>query len=200
MDQTAITAMPGPNPGDRSRLSKVNLMTLDALCYHPLSHALELTDIVALITNLGAVEHKSSRETVFRIGREYYRIPKPHLPYLTTADVMAFRHMLSRAGWWPQPCAAADAAADTRHPASPASPAPANLLLAVNHRAARFFDQIIQSSDVVDHAFRPNHTSNGQHHIWHPIQPRDQRQPARSDDTFNERMASSGGRAVRVGH
>ncbi len=200
MDQTAATAMPGPNPGDRSRLSKVNLMTLDALCYHPLSHALELSDVVALITNLGAVEHKSSRETVFRIGREYYRVPKPHLPYLTTADVMAFRHMLSRAGWWPQPCAAADAAADTRHPASPARPDPANLLLAVNHRASRFFDQIIQSSDVVDRAVRPNHTSNGQHHTWHPIQARDQRQPARSDDTFNERMPFSGGRAVRVGH
>ena len=115
MDEAQVTATFGARKGDPATLSKTSRRTIAALYQHPLSHNLEWTDVVALFEKLGTVEHKPHQDMNFAIAGEHHRITRPHRKDLTTAEVMQFRHMLSRAGWSPE-------AAPEQAPASGTAP------------------------------------------------------------------------------
>ncbi len=101
MEEADIIATFGPAHGNRATLSKASGTTLDALYRHPLAHNLEWSDVVALFEKIGTVDQKGKDELTFGIAGEHHRIRKPHTKDLTTGEVMAFRHMLTRAGWAP---------------------------------------------------------------------------------------------------
>ena len=183
-----VTATFSPAPGDWTALSKTSRSTIEALYQHPLSHNLEWSGVVALFEKLGTVDQKGHNELAFGLGGEHHRVRKPHGKDLTTAEVMTFRHMLTRAGWAPaRP--AAKAGAETRHePAAIGSP---DLLVVVDHQEARLYHLDVRSADLVDHVIRPYDPHHLLHRVSHNDQARGQRQRTPEDHAFYESIAQA---------
>ena len=200
MEAVEITAKFEPEPGDRTALSKASRATLEKLYQHPLAHNLEWLDVVALFTRLGTVEHKSHNDIAFGIAGEHHVMRKPHNKDLTAAEVMEFRHILSRAGWSPalspQPGAEPDEAGPN------ATPAP-DVLVVVEHREARLYQLEIRSADSLGHVIRPYDPHHFLHHLAHKDQSRERGQRAPEDRSFYRRIAEAvvpAGRIVLIGH
>jgi hypothetical protein len=186
--------------GERAQLSKACLATIDAIYRHPLSHNLEWSAVIALFTKLGTVQQKSSNEMAFEIGGAHHVVRKSHTKDLTTEEVMAFRHMLTRAGWSPAP-----AAAVTAGPGASGEPAATaeDLLVVVDHHEARLYHLDVRSSDPVDDVILPYDPHHFLHHLAHKDRSRERGQRATEDPGFYSRIAEavvSSGRIVVVGH
>lgn len=163
---------------------------------HPLAHNLEWSDVVTLFKKLGTVDEKSHDQIAFGIGGEHHRIAKPHKKDLTTDDVMAFRHMLSRHGWSP----ATAAAIGRDEIAASAQP---DLLVVIDHHEARLFRLDIGSAMLNDHVIKPYDPHHFLHHLSHKDQPREHGQRSAEDHRFYERIAEAvtgAARVVLVGH
>jgi hypothetical protein len=193
-----ITATFGPAQGDRTTLSKSCRATLDGLFRHPLSHNLEWSDVIALFSKLGSVEHKSNNEVAFAIGGEHHLLRTSHGKDLPADDVVALRHMLTRAGWSPE------TAKPTPDMAAPEVPAgPPDLLVAVGHHEARIYRLDLAASDQADNAIRPYDPHHFLHHLSHKDQSRERGQRAAEDPGFYAEIAEAvrdAGRIVVVGH
>ncbi len=190
----------GPAKGDRTKLSKPELATLEAVYQHPLSHNLEWSDVVTLFTALGEVKHKSNNEMAFEIGGEHHLVRKPHSKDLTASEVMDFRHLLTRTGW--SPATKTDSA--IKSDGSSATPAVnQDLLVAIEHHEARLYHLDIRSSNPEDDVIRPYDPHGFLHHLSHKDQSRERGQRATEDPSFYSRIAEeivSAGRVVVVGH
>lgn len=190
----------GPATGDRTKLSKANLATLEALYQHPISHNLEWSDVVALFTALGDVKHKSHNEMTFEIGGEHHLVHKPHTKDLTASEVMGFRHLLTRTGW--SPTSKTESA--TKSDGSSETPAAnQDLLLVVEHHEARLYNLDVRSSNPEDDVIRPYDPHRFLQHLSHKDQSRERGQRATEDPSFYKRIANaivSGDKIVVVGH
>lgn len=199
MKQAEVTATFGPAPGDRATLSKASSATIDRLYQHPLSHNLEWSEVIALFGKLGSATRQDHNEIAFSIAGEHHRVRKPHGKDLTTADVMRFRHMLTRAGWSPQAAGSQDGLAAAPNPAA----TPPDMLAVIAQDEARLYELDIGSPRAGDHVIRPSNL----HHLVHTSRSEDQgHQPPKPfafDHAFYERIAEAmqpGGRIVLVGH
>ena len=202
MEEVEVTATFSPARGDWATLSKTSRSTIEALYQHPLSHNLEWSEVVSLFESLGTVNHKGHNEIAFGLGGEHHRVHKPHGKDLTTAEVMTFRHMLTRAGWAPQG-PASKAGAGTDGNAAAATLEPADLLVVVDHNEARLFHLDVRSADLVDHVIKPFDPHHLQHHVSHNDQAREQRQRMPEDHAFYESIAQAvlpAGAIVAIGH
>jgi hypothetical protein len=187
----------GPAAGERTKLSKAGLATLDALYRHPIAHNLEWSDVVALFTKLGTVQQKPHNDMAFEIGGEHHQVRKPHGKDLTASEVMDFRHLLTRAGWSPQ-TAAAPGAGPGR-----ASPPVDDILVVIAHHEARLYHMDVRSSDPVDDVIQPYDPHHFLHHLSHKDQSRERGQRATEDPSYYEHIAQAvapGGRVVVIGH
>jgi len=188
----------GPPAGDRAKLSKACLGTVDALYRHPIAHNIEWLDVVALFTKLGTVHLKPQNAMAFEISGEHRLVRKPHTKDLTTAEVMDFRHMLTRAGWSPanETTAMSDSPRETAVAAD-------DLLVVVEHHETRLYHLDVRSSDPVDDVIRPYDPHHFLHHLSHNDQPRERGQRGAEDPGFYQRIAAavvSSGRVVVIGH
>jgi hypothetical protein len=205
-----ITATFGPAPGDRTTLSKASSRTIDAIYQHPLSHNLEWSDVVALFEKLGTVDQKHHNDITFGIAGEHHRVRKPHGKDLTADDVMAFRHMLTRAGWaLPEKSElkheALGAPGATSRPATPvaADAARPALLAVVEHHETRIYHLNIDAADVADHVILPYDPHHFLHHLTHKDESAERGQRAPESHVFYEEIAQAllpAGRIVLVGH
>ena len=202
MKEVEVAATFNPTPGDWTTLSKTSRSTIEALYQHPLSHNLEWSGVVSLFERLGTVDQKGHNEIAFGLGGEHHRVHKPHGKDLTTAEVMTFRHMLTRAGWAPQG-PASTAGARTEGKAAAASLEPADLLVVVDHHEARLYHLDVRSADLVDHVIKPYDPHHLLHHVSHNDQAREQRQRTPEDHAFYESIAQAvalAGAVVVIGH
>jgi hypothetical protein len=200
--EVEVAATFGPAPGDWATLSKTSRSTMEALYQHPLSHNLEWSRVVALFERLGTVDQKGSNEIAFGLGGEHHRVHKPHDKDLTTAEVMTFRHMLTRAGWAPQG-PASKAGAGTVGKMAAATLEPADFLVVVDHHEAQLYHLDVRSADLVDHVIRPFDPHHLLHHVSHNDQAREQRQRMPEDHAFYESIAQAvlpAGAIVIIGH
>lgn len=202
MEEFEVTATSSPARGDWAKLSKTSRRTVEALYQHPLSHNLEWSGVVSLFERLGTVDHKGHNEIAFGLGGEHHRVHKPHGKDLTTAEVMTFRHMLTRAGWAPQGTASKTGAV-TKGKAAAATLEPADLLVVVDHHEARLYHLDVRSADLVDHVIKPFNPHHLLHHVSHKDQEREQRQRMPEDHAFYESIAQAvlpAGAIVVIGH
>jgi len=202
LKEIEVTATFSPAAGDWATLSKTSRGTIEALYEHPLSHNLEWSAVVALFEKLGTVDHKSHNEIAFGLGSEHHRVHKPHGKDLTTTDVMAFRHMLTRAGWNPE-TPTSKAKAGTSDAVAAAALQPFDLLVVMDQREARLYHLDVRSADLVDHVIRPYDPHHLLHHVSHNDQAHEQRQRTPENHAFYESIAqavSSARAIVLIGH
>ena len=188
LKEVEVTATFSAASGDWTMLSKASRSTIEALYQHPLSHNLEWSDVVALFEKLGTVDQKSHNEFAFGLGGEHHRVRKPHAKDLTAAEVMTFRHMLTRAGWAPERPAAKAGAKTAHEPAAIGSP---DLLVVVDHHEARLYHLDVRSADLLDHGIRPYDPHHLLRHGSHNDQGREQRQRTPEDHAFYESIAQA---------
>ena len=180
LEEAAIEATFGAAPGDWATLSKGSRVTLEAIYRHPLAHNLGWKSVIALFEAVGTVEHKPNDELAFGLGGEHHRMRKPHGKDLEAAEVMQFRHMLTRAGWAPH------GAVSTLHPGT-ATPALADLLVVLDHHEARLFHLEVGSPALADHVIRPHEP----HVVLHDADARRTGQRTLEDSSFYERTAQA---------
>jgi hypothetical protein len=199
LDTGNITATFGPPQGDLTTLSNSYRATLEGIFQHPLSHNLEWADVIALFSKLGTVTHKSNNEFVFAIAGEHHLMHAAHGKNLPADTVIAFRHMLTRAGW--SPYAANPKPAGTASPEKPASPP--DLLVAVDHREAHIYQLDIAPTDQTRHVIRPYDPHHFLHDLSHKDQSGERGQRVAEDAGFYARIAEAlrpAGRIVVVSH
>ena len=198
MKEVEVTATFSPTAGDWATLSKTSRGTIEALYQHPLSHNLEWSSVVVLFQKVGTVDQKGHNEIAFGIGGEHHRVRKPHTKDLIATDVMAFRHMLTRAGWAPaRPAHTAPGETVETHSAAVES---IDLLVVVDHNEAWLYRLDVRSADLVDHVIQP---FDPHHLLSHKNQAREQRQRAPEDHAFYESIAKAvlpAGAIVVIGH
>lgn len=202
MAEVEVTATFGPAPGDWTNLSKGSRGTIEALYQHPLAHNLEWSGVVALFEKLGGVDHKSHNEIAFRIGGERHVVRTTHGKDLTTTEVMAFRHMLTRAGWAPQSSASKVGAAASSNPAVHVEKS-TDLLVVMDHHEAQLYHLDVRSAHLADHVIKPYDPHYLLHHVSRNDQAREQRQRTPEDHAFYESIAqaiSPAGAVVVIGH
>ena len=205
LKEVVVTATFGPAPGDWATLSKTSRGTIEGLYRHPITHNMEWSAVVALFEKLGTVDHKGHNELAFGLGGEHHRLHKPHSKDLTAQEVMAFRHMLTRAGWAPQTVSNAGVA-PSGTPGTPMRDAPdllPDLLVVVDHHEARLYHLDVRSAALVDHVIRPFDPHHLLHHVSHNDQAREQRQRTPEDHAFYETIAQAvaqAGAIVVIGH
>ena len=202
MKEANVTATFGPAPGDWNTLSKSNRATLAAVYQHPLSHNLEWSDMVALFEKLGTVEQKAHNELVFALGTEHHRIHKPYGKDLTAAEVMAFRHMLSRAGWMPE--AKLDLSDPVGNSVSGDDAVSGNdLMVVMDHHEARLYHLDIRAADALDHVIQPYDPHHLLHHLSHKDHQAERGQRTPEDHAFYRAIAQAiepASAIVVVGH
>ena len=178
--------------GDRPTLSKSDRHILDCLFAHPVAHNLEWRDTLALFTKLGTIEHLPNNETSIRIGAEHETLRRPHNKDLTTEEIMALRHFLTRAGW------------STKHPPVPVSAT--DFLIAIDHHEARIYHMDLRPADPANQIIKPYDPHHFLHHLTHKDQIRQRGERAAEDPSFYERISQAvvaavpHGRIVILGH
>ena len=176
----------------RLLLSVSDQRTLDAIYRHPVSHNLEWSDAVALLGSIGAVEHKSNNEFVFRVADEQHLMRKPHTKDLTAIEVVELRKFLSRSGWTAEAPVAKDEA--------PVAP---DLMVVLDHHEAKIYHLDVWDGDASAHSIKPYDPHHFLHHMAHKDQSRERGQRETEDPSFYERIVQSlkvAGRIVVVGH
>ncbi len=189
MTTIATTAEGTGIPGGWAGLSKSSRRTLDALYAHPLSHNLEWTQVMALLREVGRVEHRPNDSTVILLGAEQEMLRRPHGKDLTLDEVIEIRHFLTKVGVPPQP-------ANDR----------GDFVVTVDHHEARVYHLDLQAADPSNHIVKPYDPHHFLHHLSHKDQAREHGQRAAEDPTYYERIAQAvaaavpHGRIVVVGH
>jgi hypothetical protein len=184
----------GPWAGDLPAISTSERRTLEAIFRHPMQHNLEWSHVVALVETLGEVAEKSNSAFDFRIGREHHIMRKPHTKDITSDELLALRHFLTRAGCSPN--APSEVASD------PGSANP-SLLVVMDHHGARIYHIDVSSGDASEHVIKPYDPHHFLHHMKHKDQSRERGQKPAEDTSYYTRIAeavAAGGRIVVIGH
>jgi hypothetical protein len=188
---------PEPPPDEAPKVSGAHRRSLEAIFRHPLAHYLEWRDVVALIAHIGTVEERSGDEVLFSVGGEHQFMRRPHhTKDLTGPDVIALRHLLTRAGW----TASGAAKPDTDAPATP----PPALIAIIDHHEAQIWRVDLgvkaDGSEPRVEAYDPRHFL---HHMVQKTHRLDHGKTSADDRLFLEAIAkamSAGGKIVVIGH
>jgi hypothetical protein len=167
-------------------LSKSHRRTMDALFAHPLTHNLDWNDVLSLLNRLGTVEHMPSNDISLRIGDDHQTLHAPHGKDLTTDDVMALRHVLTRVGW------------SHKHPAEAATGP--DFLITIEHHEARIYHMDLKPTDPADQIIRPHDPHHFLHHLTHKDETRQHGERAAEDPAFYENISQAVASAVPHGH
>jgi hypothetical protein len=187
VETAAIAGDRAQSAGERPALSKSDRQTLDSLFAHPIAHNLEWRDIVGLFTKLGTVEHLPNNETSLRIGAEHQVLHRPHSKDLTTEEVMALRHFLTRGGL------------SGKNSSSPLSTA--DFLVAVDHHEARIYRMDLHPpADAAELTVKPYDPHGFLHHLTDKDQTRQHGERAAEDPGFYEGIGAALIQAVPHGH
>jgi hypothetical protein len=177
-----------PNPS----VTGADRRTLDAIFQHPLAHNLSWREVVNLVTAIGTADEKHNGEFLFSAGDERLSMKRPHGKDLTSPDVVALRHFLTRAGWSP------GAVVSARPEPPVASP---GLIIVIDHAGARLY-RIDRAEDdrrgITAHD--PEHLSR---HLERKRHDEDRGEAHPDDELFFERIATAaaaGGEIVVIGH
>ncbi len=186
METAAIAGDRAQSAGERPALSKSDRQTLDSLFAHPIAHNLEWRDIVGLLTKLGTVEHLPNNETLLRIGAEHQVLHRPHSKDLTTEEVMALRHFLTRSG--------------LSGKNSNSTVSTADFLVAIDHHEARIYRMDPHPADPAELTVKPYDPHGFLHHLTHKDQTRQHGERAAEDPAFYEGIGAALIQAVPHGH
>ena len=187
----AATSRPAPS------LSGAHRRALEAIFRHPLAHDLQWRQVVGLIDHIGHVDERSGDEVLFSVGAEHQFMHRPHhSKELTTPDVMAVRHLLTRAGW---------SASGAPKAAAEASPTPAPALIAIidGHEAQVWRVDLSEKPDGSEpkvERYDPRHVL---HHMVQKTHRLDHGKTSADDRLFLEAIAAAlagGGEIVVIGH
>lgn len=203
MEIADITAHFGPPPGDPATLPKACRMSLERVFAHPLSHSIGWADMTALFAHLGTVTHKANDEVVFAIGDTHRLLRKAHGKTLAAEDVMAFRHLLARAGWSPAETGAKPGIPQAVPPQLSPTAGPPDMLVAIEHRQAHIYLLDVDPADAGDDVIRPYDPHGFLHHLTHKDQDSEQGQRVAEDPSYYERIAEAlrpAARVVLIGH
>ena len=130
-------------------LTPVQRRVLDRVFQHPLSHNLSWREVIELFETAGQVDHTHNGKLVLKLGTEHLVFETAHEKDLSSDEVMALRHLLSRAGWTPGTT-----------PAKPLPGAGTAVAIVIDHAGARIYELPV---DAARHA--PQET----HHLYHSI-------------------------------
>ncbi len=186
MEMAAIAGDRAQSAGERLALSKSDRQTLDSLFAHPIAHNLEWRDIVGLFAKLGTVEHLPNNETSLRIGAEHQVLHRPHSKDLTTEEIMALRHFLTRSGL------------SRKNPSSSVSKA--DFLVAIDHHEARIYRMDSHPADPAELTVKPYDPNGFLHHLTHKDQTRQHGERAAEAPGFYEGIGAALTQAVPHGH
>jgi hypothetical protein len=179
---------------EHQKVSSANRRTLDAISRHPVAHNLEWSDVIMLIEKLGIVEQKANAEFVFQVHAQRHVMRKPHTKDLGAPEVVELRKFLSRAGLFAEP---------EEEPAESIAGAGPNLMVVMDHHAAKLYDVDVMAADASQHAIKPYDPHHFQHHLTHKDQSREEGQRTAEDPSYYERIAQAlagAGKIVVVGH
>lgn len=188
MDAPIIDVTFGPSVGDRTTLSKATRRTLEALFRHPIAHNLEWADVVALFKVLGTVDHRANDEVVFCIDGTDHRLRRPHSKDISVDELLAFRRILTQAGWSVAPrdeAGSPGTPAQAEHAVDPTLP---DLLVTVEHHEARIYHLDLQSIQPLDQVIKPYDPHHFLHHLTHKDLSRAPGQRAPEDPSFYRRL------------
>jgi hypothetical protein len=173
-------------------LTGADRRTLEAIFRHPLSHNLARREVVALFTALGGAEEKHNGEFEFRVAGESLAMKRPHNKDLAGPEVMALRHLLTRAGLSP---------GGSAPPEPHAPPAETHLVVVIDHAGAKIYR--IDPSDDAGQGVTAHDSKPLLHHLERKRHDED-RDEAYPDDThFFAQVAgamSAGDKIVVIGH
>jgi hypothetical protein len=195
IDPTTQNTFDASTPRAAPTLSGSHRRTLEAIFRHPLAHNLDWRELVGLIAHIGHVEERSGDDCLFTVGAEHQFMRRPHhAKDLPAAEVMAVRHLLTRAGW------SAGGA-----PSAGAAPAPPPALIAIiDGDEARIWrvDLSVRAdgSEPTVEAYDPRHVL---HHMVQKTHRLDNGRTSADDRVFLEAIAealASGGKIVVIGH
>ena len=68
---------------------------------HPISHNLTMREVIVLFTSIGSAAPQHDGDVMLRVASERLSIRRPPNKDIDADDVMALRHMLTKAGWSP---------------------------------------------------------------------------------------------------
>jgi hypothetical protein len=186
VETAAIAGDRAQSAGERLALSKSDRQTLDSLFAHPIAHNLESRDIVGLFAKLGTVEHLPNNETSLRIGAEHQVLHRPHSKDLTTEEIMALRHFLTRSGL------------SGKNSSSPLITA--DFLVAIDHHEARIYRMDSHPADPAGLTVKPYDPHGFLNHLTHKDQTRQHGERAAEDPSFYEGIGTALIQAVPHGH
>jgi hypothetical protein len=175
-DDTPPKPDAGPAHADKRLITRI--------FQHPLSHNLSWRDVLALFQSIGTVDQAHGGDTVLNLNGQHQAFKHPHDKDLGPQDVIALRHLLTRAGW-------AEGAG------APVAAPPADLVVVIDHADARIY------AATPDNGAEPQEL----HHFQHDSDParreadRDEKWPV--DNRFFADIAQAlgeEGRIVIVGH
>jgi hypothetical protein len=143
-------------PHDDASLSTANpdltvaeRRVLDRIFQHPLSHNLSWREVISFFAAKGEVKHAHNGHLVLKVGTGHLTFETGQAKDLAADEVLALRHLLSRAGWKPGAAAA-----------KPGALAGSAIAIVIDHAGARIYDLPL---DEARHA--PHET----HHLHHAI-------------------------------
>lgn len=198
MESVVVTAAFGAKSADLAGLPKSCLATLHALYRHPIAHNLDWSDVVALFTRIGTVEHGAHDSSTFGVDGERHHVAKPHGKDLTVDDVMALRHMLTRTGWSPDQAATQPEAGKSAAAAAETT----DVLVVVEEAAARLYWLDLAATDHTAQVIRPEDAKLDRH-LSGKDQGRDAEERGHEEAGYYEAIAKAVSQAagiVLVGH
>lgn len=169
---------PAVNLADRTVLARI--------FQHPLTHNLSWREALAFFTAIGTVEHGHNGNVVVRLGSEHQLFSPGYDKDMSPEEVMALRHVLTRAGW------ASDAA-----PIHAPVTVRQDLVIIIDHIGAQIFPASSMQGSVPQALDQPLHQIDRAQHDG------DREETYLADRQFFDAIAaavSGTGRIVLVGH
>ncbi len=177
-------------------LSTVHRRTLEAFYRHPIAHNLDRIDVLSLFAKLGSVEHGENSAVTYTIGDEHHRVTKSRGHSLMTDEVMALRHLLTRAGW------GTDEHGSPNPPMEAVAPN-SDWLVVLEATEARLFHLDLRANDKSGHTIHARNPHRILCHFSHAEQGRDAEKRNTEEARFFDEITKallSGGKIVLVGH
>lgn len=134
--------------------------TLEAVFRHPVPGNLAWSDASHLVERLGTTTQEPNGRLLFAIGTHKHVFHRPHTKELTPEEITQLRKFLEAAGITPE---SADVV-DEQGPAA-AEPASTDMVVAVDHHAARLFT--IEGTSESGRRLRPYDPHHFLHHLAH---------------------------------
>jgi len=167
-------------------ITTVETRILARVFQHPLSHNLSWRETFELCHAIGTVEQGHDGSVTLKVGGEHQTFARVHNKDLAADDVMALRHLLTRAGWAPDALPGVESAS-----------ASADIVIVIDHAGARVYGGGAADGAAVHEL----------HHLVHSIDRKqhdaDREETYPADARYFDAIAAAvvgDGRIVVVGH